>query len=220
MHTIGTKQEARDHAPASTVGAAASTATAVAEAAAEAGAENRSKSDGDATAVAAAAAASTPTPSSGASVDEPLAKKGRTTPGSKEGGEAPEATPAAAESAATPTGETGPGGGGDTAEREAEEGGGDEDDDVVPPGLAIREIEDGVDGVVEDEEGEEEEEFNPYCFIAHLPPYNTVKHHTPEVRGRSIGVGVGAVCCLFFAYLGFSRVCRSFEWDQSLSFEM
>lgn len=29
--------------------------------------------------------------------------------------------------------------------------------------------------------GEEEEEFNPYCFIAHLPPYNTVKHHTPEV---------------------------------------
>ncbi|CAM9218677.1 unnamed protein product, partial [Ascophyllum nodosum] len=31
-----------------------------------------------------------------------------------------------------------------------------------------------------EEEGAEEEEFNPYCFIAHLPPYNTVKHHTPE----------------------------------------
>lgn len=36
-------------------------------------------------------------------------------------------------------------------------------------------------GVHEEEEIEEEEEFNPYCFIAHLPPYNTVKHHTPEV---------------------------------------
>ena len=35
-----------------------------------------------------------------------------------------------------------------------------------------------------EEEGAEEEEFNPYCFIAHLPPYNTVKHHTPEVRGE------------------------------------
>lgn len=58
------------------------------------------------------------------------------------------------------------------------------DDCGMSPGMGIREIEAGVDGVYEgeEEEDEEEEEFNPYSFIAHLPPYNTVKHQTPEVR--------------------------------------
>ncbi|CAM9782181.1 unnamed protein product, partial [Discosporangium mesarthrocarpum] len=44
-----------------------------------------------------------------------------------------------------------------------------------------REAQGGVEVEHEEEEEEDEEEFNPYCFIAHLPPYNTVKHCTPEV---------------------------------------
>lgn len=75
------------------------------------------------------------------------------------------------------------------------------------PGLVVHEGEgegkgqeeaNGVVGRAEggDEEEEDEEEFNPYCFIAHLPPYNTVKHHTPEVRLWSrcwdVGEGGGA----------------------------
>lgn len=54
----------------------------------------------------------------------------------------------------------------------------------------------GGDGAEEEEEEdeEEEEEFNPYCFIAHLPPYNTVKHHTPEVRT------IQHRCCMFVRF--------------------
>lgn len=40
----------------------------------------------------------------------------------------------------------------------------------------------------DEEDEDEEEEFNPYCFIAHLPPYNTVKHHTPEVSQDTTNV--------------------------------
>lgn len=53
-------------------------------------------------------------------------------------------------------------------------------------------------GEAEDEEEEEEEEFNPYCFIAHLPPYNTVKHITPtvsECSGYCIGLWRGYLLC-------------------------
>lgn len=66
----------------------------------------------------------------------------------------------------------------------------EQEDDEVLPELRIREVEPGVDGVFdtgdddddeEEEEQEDDEEFNPYYFIAHLPPYSTVKHHTPEV---------------------------------------
>lgn len=78
------------------------------------------------------------------------------------------------------------------------EGGGDGDEGA--PGLVVREGEgegkgqeeaNGVVGGAGDEEEEEEEEFNPYCFIAHLPPYNTVKHHTPEVGFVGMFLGCG-----------------------------
>ena len=157
-------QEARDQAPASTVGAAAAAAAA------------ESQGGPDGTAVASASS------SSSSSTAEPITKKGRTSCDSVEGQEGKGGGSArAAAAAAAAAGEKSAGGGAANTEEQVQAGSGD-DDDEAPPGLAIREVEDGVDGVGEDDEEEEdEEEFNPYCFIAHLPPYNTVKHHTPEV---------------------------------------
>lgn len=158
-------QEPRDQAPASTVGAAAA-------AAATAAAENQGRRDETTTAANSAAVSS-----SSSAGSEPLAKKGRTTCHTgQEEGEA--ATAASAATAAT--GEKSAGDGVAKTEGKEETGSGDEHD--APPGLVTPEVEEGVDRVAGDEEDEEdEEEFNPYCFIAHLPPYNTVKHHTPEV---------------------------------------
>lgn len=64
-----------------------------------------------------------------------------------------------------------------------------EEGDDRPLDVEVRRVAEGeMEGVTEEEveeqqqqEEEEDEEFNPYCFIAHLPPYNTVKHYTPEV---------------------------------------
>eukprot|EP00903_Cladosiphon_okamuranus_P015698 g14492.t1 len=161
------QEDTRDQAPASTVGAAGAAAAAAAAADGQGG-----------TAVAttaAAAPAPTQTASTSSSTAEPLAKRGRTSCDSSGqdreggGGDAAEAATSGKKSA----------GGGTTKAAEEEEAGSADDEDVAP-GLAICEVEEGVDGVAEDEEEEDEEEFNPYCFIAHLPPYNTVKHHTPE----------------------------------------
>eukprot|EP00752_Nemacystus_decipiens_P010799 g9606.t1 len=158
------QEEARDQAPASTVGAAA--------AAAAAAAQKHGVPDGTADALASTS------PSS--SVVEPLSKKGRTSCDSSSGHDAGEEGDASPPAPAPAPGETGAEGGAAKTEEQPPAGSGD-DDDLTPPGLAIREVEGGVDGVAEGEEEEEdEEEFNPYCFIAHLPPYNTVKHHTPE----------------------------------------
>ncbi|CAM9211963.1 unnamed protein product, partial [Hapterophycus canaliculatus] len=154
-----TQEEARDQAPASTVGADRGAAAPAAE---EHG--NPPGDDAGANHVQTALSASTA---------EPLAKKGRTTPSQGgEGGEAAAAVPGEEDRS--------------DATENAERGAGDDagDDEEETPSLAIREAGDDGDGdgLVEEEEEEEddEEEFNPYCFIAHLPPYNTVKHHTPE----------------------------------------
>ncbi|CAM9117161.1 unnamed protein product [Ectocarpus sp. 12 AP-2014] len=162
------QEEARDQAPASTVGAEAAAAVVVTE--------KHDRPDGDGDHVGAAHAGTTA--SSSSAVAEPLSKKGRTaspSPANRQG-EGGEAAAAAAPS----TGEQGTDGAGEKPKH----GGGIEHDGA--PGLVNREDDgQGVDGVVEEvevdvEEEEDEEEFNPYCFIAHLPPYNTVKHHTPE----------------------------------------
>lgn len=61
------------------------------------------------------------------------------------------------------------------------EKGDDQSLDVEMRMVAEGEMEEGMEEQQQQEEEGDEDEFNPYCFIAHLPPYNTVKHYTPEV---------------------------------------